>query len=101
MDLREPLTKYPYVTVNVACRYCGRSGRYRLARLAERFGAGTSLSDVLRAIAWDCPHWKKKGRWVEGCGIHYPDLEASPPKPPNEPPSMRVLTVIRGGRNGA
>ena len=33
------LRDYPFVVVRFACRECPRLGRYRLAVLAERFGA--------------------------------------------------------------
>ena len=34
------LVDWPLVQVEVECSLCPRHGRYRLARLAERYGAG-------------------------------------------------------------
>jgi hypothetical protein len=41
------LRDYPYIVVRLACRECPRMGRYRLAVLAERFGADADLATVL------------------------------------------------------
>jgi len=98
MERPKTLLAYPYVTVRVACRYCKRRGQYRLARLAATFGHDISLAELLKKLAWDCEHWKPKSRWGEGCGVHFPDLEASPPRPPEEPPALRKLSIIDGGR---
>ena len=38
------LRDYPFVVVRFACRECPRLGRYRLAVLAERFGADETAS---------------------------------------------------------
>jgi hypothetical protein len=43
------LRDYPYVVVRFARRDCPRIGRYRLAVLAERFGADAPMADVLAA----------------------------------------------------
>jgi len=36
--------------LRIACRECPRIGRYRLAVLAERFGADADTQDVLEAL---------------------------------------------------
>jgi hypothetical protein len=41
------LREYPYIVVRFACRECPRMGCYRLAVLAERFGADADLATVL------------------------------------------------------
>jgi len=51
MDPPLRLRDYPYVVVRFACRDCPRLGRYRLAVLAERFGAEVAMVDILEAIA--------------------------------------------------
>jgi hypothetical protein len=38
MDDRDCLAFYPFVVVRIACRVCSRTGSYRLARLAAKFG---------------------------------------------------------------
>ncbi len=76
------LRDYPFVVVRFACRGCSRIGRYRLAVLAERFGADALLPDVLNAIATACPrtHERYPGR---RCQAYLPDLtESRPPDPP-------------------
>jgi hypothetical protein len=85
------LATFPYVVVRVACCFCKRSGTYRLARLAEKFGADATVDDVLRQLAADCPHWKRNARWKEGCGVYLPDLDW-PPRPRDMPrPKLRVV----------
>jgi hypothetical protein len=50
----------PFVVVRFACHDCPRLGRYRLAVLAERFGADALLSDVLEAISAACPRMRER-----------------------------------------
>jgi hypothetical protein len=51
------LAQYLFVVVRVACGMCPhRQGSYRLARLAQRFGADTTLERVLEGIARDYPY---------------------------------------------
>lgn len=88
----DALLAYPYVIFRLACRYCGRTGSYRLARLAEKFGCEAKTEDVMRTLAADCPHWKRSGRWLEGCGVYLPDLER-PRRPPDDP--QRKLRVVK------
>src|SRR5262249_21782243 len=88
------LASYPWVTVRVACNYCKRHGRYRLARMAERYGAETTCAEVLRQLAGDCPHTAPNKYNPKGCGVHLPDLFLQSP-PPDE---SYALVVIQGGR---
>ena len=53
------LRDYPFVVVRFACRECPRMGRYRLAVLAERFGADVDLATVLEAISAGCPRQRE------------------------------------------
>lgn len=80
---RETLATYPYVVVRIACRNCKRRGSYRLARLAERFGADTTLDEVLTRITADCNLASNRtGR--PGCrAAYFPDLEC--PQRPDQP----------------
>ena len=48
MDDRDCLALYPFVVVRIACRICSRSGAYRLARLAAKYGPEISLRDLFR-----------------------------------------------------
>lgn len=89
------LRDYPFVVVRFACRDCPRIGRYRLAVLAERFGAEAPMVDVLEAISSSCPRTREKhpGR---RCQAWLPDLHE--PRPPDLPNEGGKLRVISGGR---
>lgn len=81
------LSSYPHVIVRVMCTRCTRRGAYRLARLAERFGAEASLVDVLRELSRDCANHglkREKGSYPEPCRAVFGDLDM--PRPPDVPP---------------
>jgi hypothetical protein len=87
----------PFVVVRFACRACSRVGRYRLAVLAERFGADADLATVLAAISASCPR-QLGGHPEHRCRTYYPDLP--PSQPPDLPADLRPqrLRLIVGGR---
>jgi len=89
---------YPFVVVRFACRDCPRIGRYRLAVLAERFGAEADLATVLEAISASCPR-QLESHPGRRCRAYYPDLP--PPQPPDLPADLRPqrLRLIVGGRS--
>ena len=96
------LAEYPYIVVRIACAMCpARQGAYRLARLAEKFGADTAIEDVLARIAFDCPypppHKARGNQYHPRCHVRLPDLEGNPP-PPNLPPALMALRVVKGGK---
>ncbi|UYQ73554.1 hypothetical protein OF122_07310 [Pelagibacterium flavum] len=97
------IVDYPWVVVRVQCNLCRRNGQYRLARLAEKFGAETSLAHMLDLLAADCP-WTadrfKAQKYRKGCGIHLPDIERDP-TPPDLPPALGGLQIIEGGKKRA
>jgi hypothetical protein len=76
------LRDYPFVVVRFACRDCPRIGRYRLAVLAERFGADALVPEVLEAISAACVRMRERhpGR---RCQAYLPDL--TEPGPPDLP----------------
>src|SRR4051812_23429353 len=93
------LRDYPFVVVRLGCRTCPRLGRYRLATLAERFGAHASLADLRQALSASCPRQQCGSHPGPACGAYYPDL---PPRwPPDLPAAMQPqrLRVILGGRS--
>ena len=97
MDRDCRLRDYPYVVVRFACRDCPRVGQYRLAVLAERFGADASMVDVLAAISSTCLRNKEKhpGR---RCQAYLPDLVD--PKPPDLPAvATKRFRLIVGGKS--
>ena len=51
MDDRDRLASYPFVVVRIACRVCTRSGSYRLARLAAKYGPEITLRDLTERFA--------------------------------------------------
>ena len=92
------LRDYPFIVVRFACRECPRIGRYRLAVLAERFGADADLATVLEAISASCPR-QRESHPGRGCRAYYPDLP--PTQPPDLPADLRPqrLRLIMGGRS--
>jgi hypothetical protein len=57
----------------VACDKCGRSGRYRVLRLAEQIGRDGKLTDWLYDLTKDCPRRQSPGL-SDPCGARCPDL---------------------------
>lgn len=101
MDEVVTLASYPFVAVRVRCDQCKRSGVYRLARLAEAFGAEASMDAVVGNLTHDCP-WRldrneKRRKYQAACFAFLPDLH-SPPRPPDLPPGMMKLAVVKGGK---
>ena len=95
MDDRDCLALYPFVVVRIACRVCSRSGAYRLARLAAKYGPEISLRDLTERFSYDCL-WRAEARskrGVSACGVYLPDLEQ--PRPPDAPPGMVKLRLVK------
>jgi len=94
----DTLASYPYVRVRIACTKCSRKGSYRLARLADKYGADIPLPDLLEYLAGDCRIWAPRRAGLERCGTFFVDL-SSPPTPPDLPPAARTpLRVVGGDR---
>jgi hypothetical protein len=92
------LRDYPYIVLRIACRECPRIGRYRLAVLAERFGADAETDDVLETISASCGARLDPKRGLR-CGAFLPDIP--PPRPPDLPGALlprERLRLIRGAR---
>jgi len=90
---------YPYVVVRIRCDSCRRQGAYRLARIAAAFGAEADMADVLTKLSIDCK-WRREPRHPrntgDGCYVYYPDLRNPPP--PDLPPGLMRLQVVKGGK---
>lgn len=56
--------------VKLACKKCGRAGRYRRDTLIARFGPEAGLPDVLADLA-AC---RKRGKYSDPCQATYVDL---------------------------
>ena len=100
--MADRLWEYPYVLVRLGCSVCSRSGQYRLARLAAKYGAEIELDDLLERLAFDCP-WRTPpgarppGKYDPKCKAHFVDL-SGPPTGPDMPPVSPKLRLVRGGR---
>ena len=97
--MSDRLVTYPYVMVRVGCTRCHRKGAYRLARLAERYGADIDMMRLLTMLSADCAFRQPGKRFAgnfEVCGACYPDLRR--PTPPDMPPAMGKLRVVEGGK---
>jgi len=91
------------VVVRVGCEACKRYGSYRLARLAAKYGAEISLDELMENLTQDCVRRgdrRKRSRNDPDCYACFIDLER-PPRPPDLPPRLQTLRVIRGGRTDA
>jgi len=87
----DTLSTYPYVVVRLACTMCSRKGSYRLARLAEKYGAQVDMRQLLEFLAGDCAYWgRPRHPYRPGCGAYFCDLESG--KPPDLPrPKLKVV----------
>jgi hypothetical protein len=91
------LRDYPYIVVRFSCRHCPRIGRYRVAVLAERYGADIEMGDLLEEVSASCR--ARVSERALACGAYFPDLP--PEKPPDLPRALlprERLKLIRGGR---
>jgi hypothetical protein len=94
----DTLASYPYVRVRLACGKCTRRGSYRLARLAEKYGADIRMTDLLALLAGDCRLWAPRHPGLERCGAFFEDLVTAP-LPPDLPRSLQKFQVIKGSKN--
>jgi hypothetical protein len=95
MDERDWLAFYPFVVVRISCRVGSRSGSYRLARLAAKYGPEITLRDLTDRFSYDCL-WRAEARSKAGksaCGVYLPDL--TNPRPPDLPPGLLKLRLIK------
>lgn len=92
----DTLASFPYVRVRLACSKCSRRGSYRLARLAEKYGAGIRMTDLLAHLAGDCRLFAPRHPGLDRCGAYFEDL-VLPPRPPDLPPPRRRFRIIPCG----
>ena len=94
MSPPKTLSQYPSVMVHVGCVFCQRSGRYRLARLAARYGPEFPLERLLAALSGDCPRSKPAEPMAQDgprCGACFMNLQDNPL--PLDNPSKTVHRV--------
>jgi hypothetical protein len=89
------LVAYPYVVVRLGCELCKRQGRYRLARLASKFGPEIPLPDLLDRLTADCEARDARHPYRSRCAARFIDLDP-PRRPPDAP--VTVLKVVAGGK---
>jgi hypothetical protein len=96
------LLDYPYVRLRIGCDACQRRGSYRLARLAEKYGAAIELDDLLAQLTGDCAR-RMDERAVRNsrtrpmvCHAALIDMKANP-RPPDLPPGLFKLRLVSGG----
>jgi hypothetical protein len=100
----ERLSDFPWVVVRIDCPLCPQMrGQYRLARLAEKYGADVQLCDLLNRLALDCrrkslPGERSPDQYDHKCKARFTDLEATSRPPPDLPPMLRKLMLIQGGK---
>jgi hypothetical protein len=46
--MADTLATLPYVVVRLACTMCSRTGSFRLARLADKYGAEIDMRQLLQ-----------------------------------------------------
>jgi hypothetical protein len=76
-------------------RVCSRTGSYRPARLAAKYGPEFSLRDLTDRFSYDCL-WREEARSkrrASSCGVCLPDLER--PRPPDLPAGMVKLRLVK------
>ena len=78
----DKLASFPYVKVRLACRKCSREGGYKLARLADKYGANVRMDDLLRMLVGDCKFIDPRHPFAPRCGAYFADFDR-PPKPPD------------------
>jgi hypothetical protein len=96
----DTLADYPYVVLRTRCDHCGRANAYRLARVAQAFGANMPMAEVLTRLFGDCPFAldrRPAHRDATRCLGYFPDL-AGPRRPPDLPPPLMRWSVIDGGK---
>lgn len=99
--MSDKLSNYPFVIVRLRCDSCGREGRYRLARLAHKFGPEIHMQSVLELLTEDCGYQdeRRRGRRRHhACHAYLSDLRG-PPRPPDLPPGHAKLRLIKGGKS--
>ncbi len=92
--MRDTLASYPYVVVRLSCSLCYRRGSYRLARLADKYGANCAMQDLLWMLTGDCKYAGHHHPMRLGCGAYFCDLGSG--KPPDEPtrPALRLVNMV-------
>ena len=74
-----------------------RNGKYRLARLAEKYGAEIGMEELLVRLTVDCAaSAKAKHPYQRRCAARLLDLDP-PRRPPDAPATVMRLVASRKG----
>jgi len=88
--MADTLATYPFVLVRLACTQCSRKGSYRLARLAEKYGAQIEMRQLLEYLAGDCRDWRPRHPFRPRCAAYFCDLGSG--RPPDLPgPRLKLV----------
>lgn len=68
------LGDYPFDTVEVVCRKCGRAGRYGIAGLIQKHGREFTFLQLRTVFIKTCDRSNDITRLNEACGVSFPDL---------------------------
>jgi hypothetical protein len=94
------LRHYPWIVLRFRCDYCRRWADGGLAACAEKFGAATTLAEMLERFMMGCP-WRpdhrKPQKYGRNAGALCPDVGRTDPR--DLPPTMTAWTVIEGGKD--
>jgi hypothetical protein len=77
----QQLAHFPYVIVRIGCEVCARRGRYRLARLAAKYGAEIDLYELLARLTADCGASNPRHPLHRECQARFVDLDPPAPSP--------------------
>lgn len=99
-SIETDLRHYPWIVLRFRCDYCKRWADGGLAACAEKFGAATTLGELLKLFMSKCA-WRaeirKPQKYGFKCGAYCPDIGRT--RPPDLPPAIAGLTVIDGGKD--
>lgn len=68
------LQDYPYGSVEVVCRKCGRAGRYGINGLIKKHGPDMSFLELRKVFVSTCSKTNDVTRLNEACGVSFPDM---------------------------
>jgi hypothetical protein len=68
------LKDYPFETLEVVCRKCGRAGRYGIKGLILKHGPDFPFMQLRKVFESTCEKTNDVTRLNEVCGVGFPDM---------------------------